>query len=74
VRESLIRRTVIDLKHSADPCVVGALIAGAGLLVALYITFEAPPIGMSMNPARSFVSAVPARDTGPILDLLHYTV
>jgi len=28
-----------------------------GLLVALYITFEAPLSGMSMNPARSFGSA-----------------
>ena len=33
----------------------------AGLLVAAYITFEAPISGMSMNPARSFASAVPAR-------------
>jgi aquaporin Z len=33
----------------------------AGLLVALYITFEAPVSGMSMNPARTFASAVPAR-------------
>jgi aquaporin Z len=29
----------------------------AGLLVAAYITFEAPFSGMSMNPARSFASA-----------------
>jgi aquaporin Z len=32
----------------------------AGALVALYITFEAPLSGMSMNPARSFASAAPA--------------
>jgi aquaporin Z len=31
----------------------------AGLLVALYITFEAPISGMSMNPARTFASAAP---------------
>jgi aquaporin Z len=31
----------------------------AGLLVAIYITFEAPLSGMSMNPARSFASAAP---------------
>lgn len=31
----------------------------AGSLLALYITFEAPISGMSMNPARSFASAVP---------------
>jgi aquaporin Z len=32
----------------------------AGLLVATYITFEAPLSGMSMNPARSFGSALSA--------------
>ena len=33
----------------------------AGLLIAIYITFEAPISGMSMNPARSFASALPAQ-------------
>ncbi|MDH3497550.1 MAG: aquaporin [Gemmatimonadota bacterium] len=33
----------------------------AGLLVALYIAIEAPLSGMSMNPARTFASALPAR-------------
>jgi aquaporin Z len=32
-----------------------------GVLVATYIAVEAPVSGMSMNPARSFASAVPAR-------------
>lgn len=32
----------------------------AGLLVALYITFEAPLSGMSINPARTFASALPS--------------
>jgi len=32
----------------------------AGVLVALYITFESPLSGMSMNPARTFASAAPA--------------
>ena len=32
----------------------------AGALVAAYITFEAPISGMSMNPARTLASAVPA--------------
>ncbi len=32
----------------------------AGALVATYITLEAPVSGMSMNPARSFASALPA--------------
>jgi aquaporin Z len=31
-----------------------------GVLVATYITFEAPVSGMSMNPARSFASAMPS--------------
>lgn len=33
----------------------------AGLLVATYITLEGPLSGMSMNPARTLASAVPAR-------------
>jgi aquaporin Z len=33
----------------------------AGVLVALYITLEAPLSGMSMNPARSFGSALAAQ-------------
>ena len=32
-----------------------------GVLVATYITFEAPLSGMSMNPARSLASAFAAR-------------
>ena len=32
----------------------------AGMLVATYIALESPISGMSMNPARSFASAVPA--------------
>src|SRR5262249_44145844 len=34
----------------------------AGALVALYIAFEAPLSGMSMNPARTFGSALAARE------------
>jgi aquaporin Z len=33
----------------------------AGILVAIYITFEAPISGMSMNPARTLASAIPAQ-------------
>jgi aquaporin Z len=33
----------------------------AGALVATYITLESPLSGMSMNPARSFASALPGR-------------
>jgi aquaporin Z len=50
----------------------------AGVLVALYITLEAPLSGMSMNPARSFASAAPAESwqhlwiyfTAPLLGML----
>lgn len=34
----------------------------AGVLIALYITLEAPLSGMSMNPARTVASAIPAGD------------
>ena len=37
-----------------------------GALVALYITFEAPVSGMSMNPARSFGSAASAGHFGSL--------
>jgi aquaporin Z len=33
----------------------------AGVLVTIYITVEAPLSGMSMNPARTFASALPAQ-------------
>lgn len=50
----------------------------AGMLVCLYITFEAPVSGMSLNPARTFASAVVAGDftafwlyaTAPALGML----
>ncbi|ALA60408.1 MIP/aquaporin family protein [Nitrospira moscoviensis] len=50
----------------------------AGCLVALYITVEAPLSGMSMNPARSLASALPAHVwrafwiylTAPLLGML----
>ena len=45
----------------------------AGLLVAIYITVEAPVSGMSMNPARTFGSAFFAGDWTAPLDLLHRT-
>ena len=43
----------------------------AGLLVWTYITVEAPLSGMSMNPARTFGSALLARDYPAPVDLLH---
>ncbi|MBL8878562.1 MAG: aquaporin [Phycisphaerales bacterium] len=50
----------------------------AGTLVALYITFEAPLSGMSLNPARTFGSALLARHwkafwvylTAPVVGML----
>ena len=50
----------------------------AGALVAIYITVEAPLSGMSMNPARTFASAVPAHHwaalwiyfTAPLIGML----
>lgn len=50
----------------------------AGLLVALWITFEAPLSGMSMNPARTLASALAAGEwhdlwvylTAPLLGML----
>lgn len=50
----------------------------AGLLVAAYITLEAPLSGMSLNPARTLASALPARlwsglwiyFTAPLLGML----
>jgi aquaporin Z len=34
----------------------------AGLLIALFVGFESPLSGMSLNPARTLASALPARD------------
>lgn len=38
----------------------------AGLLIALYITIEAPISGMSMNPARSLGPALLSGEIGPL--------
>ena len=50
--------TVLAVSNSARWARFTGLSAGA--LVALYITLEAPLSGMSLNPARTFASAVPA--------------
>ncbi|HET7291758.1 MAG TPA: aquaporin [Vicinamibacteria bacterium] len=50
----------------------------AGAIVCAYITIEAPISGMSLNPARTFASALPAMDftalwiyfTAPLLGML----
>jgi aquaporin Z len=50
--------TVLTL--SASPRFARFTGYAAGVLVALYISVEAPLSGMSMNPARTFASAAPA--------------
>ncbi len=49
---------VLSVSNSRAAALTGLC---AGALVALYITLEAPLSGMSMNPARTVASAVPAR-------------
>lgn len=51
---------LVVLSVSNTPRIARATGCFAGCLVALWITFEAPLSGMSMNPARSFASAFAA--------------
>jgi aquaporin Z len=54
----LLMTTVLLVSNSKKlPAFTGVF---AGVLVATYITVEAPLSGMSMNPARTFGSALPA--------------
>jgi len=55
---ALLMLTVLEV--SARPLLAPYTGLCAGILVATFITFEAPVSGMSMNPARSFASAAPA--------------
>lgn len=50
----------VVLRVSNDAALARFTGLAAGALVALYITVEAPLSGMSLNPARSLASAVPA--------------
>jgi aquaporin Z len=50
----LMMSVILSLSNSADLARYTGL--AAGLLVMLFVTFEAPISGMSMNPARSFAS------------------
>jgi len=54
---ALVMLTVVSLTGTRLARWTGAV---CGSLVALFITFEAPLSGMSMNPARSFASAAGA--------------
>jgi aquaporin Z len=60
----VLMSVVLHVSNTARLARLTGLAAGA--LVALYITLEAPISGMSLNPARSFASAVP----GSALDVL----
>jgi aquaporin Z len=50
----------VVLRVSNDASLARFTGLAAGALVALYITIEAPLSGMSLNPARSLASAMPA--------------
>jgi aquaporin Z len=52
------------LHSSNTPRLAGYTGSLAGVLVAFYITFEAPLSGMSMNPARTLAPAVLSHSTG----------
>ena len=54
----VLMTTVLHVSNSARLNTLTPFFAAA--LVATYITFEAPLSGMSMNPARTFGSALPA--------------
>src|SRR5437870_9663060 len=56
--------TVLTVSNSKKWARYTGLFGGA--LIASYITFEAPLSGMSMNPARTFGSAIIARSVGPL--------
>ena len=55
----ILMSVVLRVSNTARLAPLTGLFAGA--LVATYITLEAPLSGMSMNPARSLASALPAR-------------
>ncbi len=54
----VLMSVVLRVSNTASVARLTGLAAGA--LVALYITLEAPLSGMSLNPARTLASAVPA--------------
>ena len=69
---------LVVLHVSNRPRIARATGVCCGFLVATYITFEAPLSGMSMNPARTLGSALPAQVfdalwiylTAPVLGML----
>ena len=71
----MLMLVVLAVSNSGAAALTGLSSAG---LVATFITLEAPLSGMSMNPARTLASAVPARTwtalwvyfTGPLIGML----
>lgn len=59
----LLMLTVLTLSNSKAMPLTGI---AAGILVASFITFEAPLSGMSMNPARTLASDLPAGAVGAL--------
>jgi aquaporin Z len=55
---ALLMLTVLEV--SGRPALARYTGVCAGALIAAFVTFEAPLSGMSMNPARSFASALPS--------------
>jgi aquaporin Z len=55
---ALLMLTVLELSGRSRTAPYTGLCAG--ILIACFVTFEAPLSGMSMNPARSFASAAPS--------------
>ena len=67
---SFLMMTVV-LNVSNTPKIARFTGAIAGALVATYITLESPLSGMSMNPARSFASALPGQLWKALMDIFH---
>ena len=71
----MLMLVVLTVSNSRAAALTGLC---SGLLVATYITLEAPLSGMSMNPARTLASAIPAGTwtalwvyfTGPLIGML----
>jgi aquaporin Z len=57
----VLMSTVLTVSN-APPRIARFTGVAAAVLVALFITFEAPLSGMSLNPARTFASALHARE------------
>jgi aquaporin Z len=59
---AFIMMTTVLWISNASPRIARFTGVAAGTLVAIFITFEAPISGMSLNPARTFASALVGHD------------